>query len=473
MHVVFLKDSYKAGHRPQYPDNTTLVYSNFTARKSRVEGADGMVFFGLQAALKKLIEQFTTHDRHAVVREYKQLMSEHLGYDFDAEHINALISETERHGLPIKVKALPEGTLVPFQTPCFTLYNTKPEFFWLTNFLETYLSAQIWKPCTSATTARRFRKLFSDYAALTGADQGFVDFQGHDFSMRGMSCVEDAANSGMAHLLYFKGTDTIPAILNAKKYYGANTCGFSVNATEHSVMCAGGEFEEQATFNRLLDIYPEGILSIVSDTWDLWAVLTEILPSVKDRILARNGKVVVRPDSGVPNLILNGDPDGKAEVEKKGALRLLHEEFGGNPNKAGFREIDPHVGLIYGDGINFSMGEEILYGMAANGFSSSNTVLGLGSYTYQYVTRDTYGTVCKATYCEVNGEPRPIFKKPKTGAWKTSHKGLLRVNEDLSVSQDVTWEEEGQGLLRTVFEDGKLVVDEDFETVRARALSYV
>ena len=195
---------------------------------------------------------------------------------------------------------------------------------------------------------------------------------------------------------------------------------------------------------------------MVSDTWDLFRLVDDYLPRLKDKIMARDGKLVIRPDSGVPNKILNGDPDGGCELERKGVIRLLDEHFGSTVNSKGYKELDSHVGTIYGDGINREELVRILEGMKVNGFASTNTVIGLGSYTYEYVTRDTFGTVCKATYVEVNGEPRPIYKDPKTGAWKKSHRGLLAVNGDLSVSQDVTWQEEG-GIMDVVFEDGKLL----------------
>ena len=488
MNPLFYLDGYKVSHREQYPKGTEYVYSNFTPRKARPEAAqDGMVFFGLQAALIKFIDELEKHIEDItlcgedppthIAGEYQAVMQQYLG-DFDyPQHIEDFVVYYMENGeLPIKVKALPEGSLVPFGVPAMTMVNTNPNFFWFVNYLETYLSSQLWKPCTSATTARRFRKLFDDYAEATGADKSFVDFQGHDFSFRGMSNVEDAMTSGAAHLLFFKGSDTVPAFGFIDDYYpGTDFPLASVPATEHSVMCAGGEDDERATFERLItEVYPKGIVSIVADTWDFFGVLTDIAPSLKDEIMARDGKVVFRPDSGVPNLIVNGNPDSEDEDERKGALQILWEQFGGTTNEKGFKVLDPHVGLIYGDGIDIVMAEKILQGMADNGFASSNIVLGLGSFTYQYATRDTYGTVCKATHVTINGEDKPIFKQPKTGAWKTSHKGLLRVDlvdGKFQVTQDVTREEEEQGELVTVYDKG-LVEDkiQGFESIREKAL---
>lgn len=459
---MFLTDFYKTGHGPQYPDGTTLVYANFTPRSSRVEGVNHMTFFGLQYAIQEYLiykfnRDFFQRPRSSIVEEYQDFMDATMGPGvISSKHIGEL---HDLGYLPIKIKALKEGTNVPLQTPAMVLWNTHPDFFWLTNYLETLLSCLLWKPCTSATTSGDYRLIFDKYAEITSDMPEFVDFQGHDFSFRGMSGVEDAILSGSGHLLNFLGTDTIPAILFLEEYYGANRnkelIGCSVPATEHSVMCAGGAGSEIVTLSRLLDLYPTGILSVVSDTWDLFKLVNEYLPRLKDKIMARDGKLVIRPDSGKPHLILNGDPDSKDPLERVGVIRLLDKHFGATENSKGYFQLNSHVGAIYGDGINRDELLRILEGLRKNGYSSTNVVIGLGSYTYEYVTRDTFGTVCKATYVEINGEPRSIFKDPKTGGWKKSHKGLLAVNPDLSVTQDVTWEEEG-GIMDVVFEDGKM-----------------
>ena len=469
---LFLIDFYKTGHGPQYPDNTSLVYANFTPRKSRIPGVNHMTFFGLQGAIQKyLIEDFNMgffyRPRKHVVQEYQYVMDRTLGPNVvKSDHIEAL---HQLGYLPLQINAVPEGTNVPLQTPAMTLWNTHPDFFWLTNYLETLLSAVLWKPCTSATTAGLFKTIFNSYAKATGSDLDFVKFQGHDFSFRGMSGVEDAQSSGAGHLLHFVGTDTLPAILWLRKYYGANLdtelIGCSVPATEHSVMCAGGEDGERQTIERLLRLYPTGILSVVSDTWDLFKLLDEHLPSLKGQILGRDGKLVIRPDSGTPHKIINGDPDSTCELEKMGVMRLLAKHFGYTYNASGFRELNPHVGVIYGDGIDAKELHEILGGMGRIGYASSNVVIGMGSYTYQYVTRDTLGTVCKATYVEVNGVGRPISKTPKTGAWKKSHRGLLRVNPDLTVTENVDWANEG-GELKQVFKNGEMTRFQTLQEIR-------
>lgn len=469
MNPLLLIDFYKADHRSQYPKGTTLVYSNFTPRKSRVPGSDRMVFFGLQyAVIKYLMNEFHLNffnqDSYAAVSQYRRLMDTCLGHGaVSVDHIQAL---HDLQYLPLEIHAIPEGTAVPMQTPVLTMWNTHNDFAWVTNYFETLLSNLLWQPCTSATTAWEFRKAFNRYAEITGGDQNFCPWQGHDFSFRGLSGVEAAIMSGMAHLISFQGTDTLPAIPMLEDYYHASGfVGGSVAATEHSVMSADDEHD---VIDRLLtEVYPKGILSVVSDTYDFWNLVTEYLPSRKDLIMGRDGKLVIRPDSGVPHKILNGDPEADTECEKLGLVRCLDRTFGHTMTDKGYRQLDSHVGAIYGDSINREEQERILNGLMTQGYASTNVVLGIGSWCYQLVTRDTYGIACKATYCEINGEGRDIFKNPKTGAWKKSHRGLLRVNPDLTTTEGVTWDQQG-GELQPVFRDSKLLRTDNLQAIRER-----
>lgn len=479
---ILLKDGYKVGHRFQYPAGTGLVYSNLTPRKSRNAGIDEIVFFGLQYFIKEYLqkqfkEDFFNQPKDLVIASYKRRMDTYLGPDsVQLEHLQAL---HDLGYLPLEIKAIPEGCQVPMRVPVFTIRNTQPEFFWLTNMLETVMSAVLWKPCTSATTAFQYLKVFHQYAEETvGSDKSFIDWQGHDFSFRGMSGMEDAVLSGAAHLLCFTGTDTIPAIDFLERYYNADCekmmIGGSVPATEHSVMCMGTQQDEVATFRRLInEIYPSGVVSIVSDTWDFWQVITTFLPLLKNEIVSRNGKVVIRPDSGDPVKIIIGDelaPVGSPEF--KGAVECLWEIFGGQITEKGYKLLDSHIGLIYGDSITLDRQEAILSGLMKKGFASYNVVLGIGSFTYEYVTRDTFGFAMKATYGEVNGEGRAIFKDPKTDdGTKKSAKGLMQVYRDsvtgkLAVKDECSWEEEAQGELKTVFKDGQLVKEWSLQEIR-------
>jgi nicotinamide phosphoribosyltransferase len=485
---LMLIDFYKADHRRQYPDGTEMVYSNFTPRKSRQADNDNLVFFGLQYFVKEYLikqwnEGFFSLPKDKVIADYKRRMDNALGKDsIPIEHVAEL---HDLGYLPLIVKGLPEGTIVASKIPVVTVYNTVPKFFWLTNYLESLMSAILWKPSTSATTAFQYRKTFDTYAKETVADTNidFVYWQGHDFSFRGMSGIEDASISGAGHLLSFFGTDTVPAIEFHELYYNANSdtemIGGSVPATEHSVMCMGTKDNEIATFERLVaELYPNGIVSIVSDTWDFWQVITDYLPKLKSKILARNGKVVIRPDSGDPVKIIIGDKEATVgSPEYKGAIECMWETFGGTVTEKGYKLLDSHIGLIYGDSITLQRQKDILEGLKAKGFCSFNVVLGIGSYTYEYVTRDTYGFAMKATYGEVNGEARNIYKDPKTDdGTKKSAKGLLAVhdvNGVLTLKDQCTWEEEKQGVLQIVFENGKLVNEQSLKEIRARLNSHL
>lgn len=406
--------------------------------------------------------------------------------------------------------------------PVLTIYNTIPEFYWLTNFLETFLSNQLWKPMTSATIAYTFKKKLVKWATKTNSE-GLpgVAFQGHDFSMRGMDSIGATISSGLGHATSFLGSDSLPVVSGARKYYGET--GFvvgSVPATEHSVMSAGGKEDEIETFRRLMRIFPKGILSIVSDTWNLWEVLTNYLPQLKEEILARDGKLVIRPDSGDPVDILcgklipsfdsiilaekhfrnnvNGNLLFRVEgnlrkvilhhgdefisqllIEQpsdKGVIELLWDAFGGTVSKEGYKVLDPHIGAIYGDGITIERAEEICKRLAAKGFASTNVVFGLGSYTYQYNSRDTLGFAMKATYCEVNGEGREIFKDPVTDdGTKKSAKGLLHVYKDMervgtpyALKDQATWKEEEEGELKVIYQNGLIYSYTTLTEIRER-----
>lgn len=481
MNTLLLTDYYKTEHHKMYAPGTTLIYSNLTPRKSRIKGVDSVVFFGLQHFIKKyLIGKFQTEFFNKplgdIIEEYKYAIN------VDTTHIEAL----HKLGyLPIEIKAMPEGTLCPIGVPCLTIKNTKSEFYWLTNYLETLISCSIWQPITSATISHEYKKLLSKYAIETTGNADGVQWQGHDFSMRGMSSVESAILSAMGHLLSFTGTDTIPAIYALKNNYsGDGLIGASVPATEHSVMCLGSKEDEIGTFERLLDTYPTGILSVVSDTWDLWKVLTEFLPALKEKILAREGKLVIRPDSGDPVDIICGANnilglDVNEHPKYKGVIELLWGVFGGTVNEKGYKVLDSHIGAIYGDSITLDRAEQICERLKAKGFASTNIVLGIGSYTYQYNTRDTFGFAMKATYGEIgcgeDTECREIFKDPITDdGTKKSAKGLLQVqNKDgkISLLDQQDWFGEQLGILETVFQDGKLTKEYTLLEIRERLVS--
>lgn len=478
-------DAYKLDHRRQYPPGTTRVYSNWTNRKSRIEGIDHVVHFGLQAYLQRhLMEQFEPFFG-ASLREatqlYKKRLVQVLGQDVaDAVGTHHIQDLHDLGYIPLRFSALPEGTRVPIRVPSFTVENTHPDFAWLVNYFEPGISAAYWLPSTSATIAYEYRRLLDAAADRTGASRADVDFQAHDFSFRGMSSPDSAAASSAGHLLSFKGTDSLSTLEWIDQHYGGPYDAMSIPATEHSVMSAGtADSSEFETYERLLDLYPTGTLAIVSDTYDLWRVLTEYLPRLKDKIMARDGKLVIRPDSGDPEKILCGTarhrvPFNQATTgtpEELGVVMLLDKVFGRGPETSnGFATLDPHVGVIYGDSITPARAQSITSELHQMGYVSTTATLGVGSFSYQYQTRDTFGSAMKATWAEVNGEGINVFKDPVTDdGTKKSATGRLAVNREhgelVLEEQARDWEEK-ISLLQPVWEDGKFLKHQSFDEVR-------
>lgn len=465
MDPLFLIDFYKVGHVQQYPEGTRHIWSNWTPRYTHKPEIHRVVHFGLQYFIKRyLMEEFTNNffkaDWLYIVDEYRKLIRETLGVkDPKTDHIRQLYT---RGYLPLKIYSVPEGTEVPYNYPMMVVTNTEPEFFWLVNYIESIMSNILWLPSTSATIAKFYRKIFVEAAKDYGHDDlGFVDWQGHDFSFRGMSGVEAAQLSGMGHLLSFSGTDTIPAILAAKDYYFAGyNIGGSVPATEHSVMCAGSKEGEFETFKRLItEVYPSGIVSIVSDTWDLWRVLDTYLPALRSEIYSREGKVVIRPDSGDP-----------VQVSLK-SLSILKDKFGvDNQGMVAHGKI----GLIYGDSITPVRAKSITESMVRDlHISPYNMVFGIGSFTYQFNTRDTFGFAMKATAVDKGSGVEAIFKAPITdNGNKTSHIGIPTVFTDghgeWQLQQNCNPDKLDCCSYVKVFENGELLVDESFGTIRKR-----
>lgn len=481
--ATLLCDFYKISHKAQYPQGTELVYSTWTPRTSRIEGVKKVVAFGFQGFIKAYLmeyfnESFFNRDKEEVIAEYQRVIKFTLGGENpDASHIAEL---HDLGYLPIKIKAVKEGTLVPIRIPMLTIENTLPQFFWLTNYLETIMSCEMWTPTTSATIALEYRKILQKYAKATGGDLGAVQFQGHDFSMRGMSSLASAQSSGAGHLLSFAGTDSIPSILYLEQYYNADIekelVGTSIPATEHSVMCVHGT-DEFNTYKYLIEeVYPTGLVSVVSDTWDLWKVLVDVVIPLKDIIMARDGKVVIRPDSGDPVKIICGDPKSDNLLARNGVVQILWDIFGGTINEQGYKELDPHIGAIYGDAITLERCEDMCHTLMMNGFASTNIVLGIGSYSYQMRTRDTFGFALKATFAKVNGEEKMIFKNPATDTdnIKKSQKGKVAVIEGIdgalclidNLDTETHKVFEALDILEDVFIDGKLVRDQSLAEIR-------
>jgi nicotinamide phosphoribosyltransferase len=587
--MMFATDGYKLGHGPMYRRGTSKVGSNLTPRTDKIYKRSCTTFYdnqlvwvGGQAAIQELTENwersFFSQPKAVVIPEYEEFLQGYLGRDLPTSAQMAALHDLGY--LPLEFRSLPEGSLVPMGIPVLTVTNTLDAFFWLVNYHETPLSATTWKTATNATIAREYRKICEHYTKLTGCYDAFaVSVMCHDFSMRGMSGIEDAARSGVGHLTQFVGTDTLPAIRHAKRYYDATgLIGISVPATEHAVtsnniisierelMLQEYEFvsEEQReiyvkmakadeeirliaevmfVYDLITRIVPNGIVSNVSDTYDFWGMLTRGYPYLKEVIMRRDplglqpGKVVVRPDSGDPVLVICGmkpvaGEDGKAidfasendayhfidykGFEKfkgkdcikiagvfydlsvsdtgygidtdvvypyevvAGAIRTLYKTFGGTITETGHKLLDSHIGLIYGDSITTKRAEEILRRLEEQGYAAANVVFGVGSYTYQCVTRDVFGFAVKATNSIINGDEVAIFKDPKTDSKKKSAKGRLYVGEfefedgtrRFELSDNVTQEveERPENKLELIYRDGKFLKRVTLDEIRQRSL---
>lgn len=369
---------------------------------------------------------------------------------------------------------------VNIKTPMIEITNTHDDFVWLVNYLETFMSCNIWQPITSATIAYRYREIIEKYYDLTVVNCDVSKACG-DFSMRGFSSIESAQVSSAGHLLSFTGTATISSILYLEEYYNCNIeneiVGLGTPSIDHSVMCSYGTNELKAYKRLINEVFSNGILSIVSDTYDYWNLITNILPIIREDILNRNGKIVIRGDSGDPIKIICGDNDApKDSPEYKGTVELLYEIFGGEVNEKGYKVLDSHIGTIYGDSITVERCEEICKRMTKKGFAVSNCIFGIGSYTYQYNTRDTFGFALKATHAVIDGKEQFIFKDPKTdtGSFKKSQKGMCYVYEngqDILYKDELTIKEQEQckdNLLEVVFKNGQLIKEYSLKDIRNR-----
>ncbi|MDC4183042.1 nicotinate phosphoribosyltransferase [Mycoplasma bradburyae] len=434
-------DAYKLCHRLMYPKNTTNLFSTLTARKTSLKNitthawnaelTTKVVCDIIDRFVYSLIEMYNEKDDKIKNLIRNKLYSVFSNKEFSDDFTKALIDVSkyanEHKRLPIIISVRKSDQYINFNEPLLTICGEEginKKYVWLINYFETIILQNIWQYQTSLTIAREFYDLCSKYAVKTADFDDFVKYQCHDFSMRGMSSFKSSIYSANAHLQYFNGSDSILGGNNAE----------SVIASEHSVMCADGEEQEAQTYERLLDIFKDGILSLVVDSWDIWNVLDNILPSYKEKILSRKGKLVVRPDSGDPIEVICGknyDPNDKSTW---GTIHYLDHHFGSKINSKGYRELNEKVGIIYGDAITLARSEMILQELEKQKYSSNNIVFGVGATTYQSSTRDTLGFVIKLTAIEkeINGKTEwfNIKKAPKTDQSKESLTGRF-FNENL------------------------------------------
>ncbi len=479
---MLLIDFYKAVHAEMLPAGITRSVSYFTPRMSRVSRWDNVVMFGLQGFIKTYLIDYFNNSFFNIpfdeaIGSYKRIMDAALG-----ENIYGIgkIEDLHRLGyLPIEIWALPEGTRVPMHVPMFAITNTHPCFAWLPQALESLISAESWHPMIAATVGATYREIVDRYYDMTCDDDILHAKALGAFDFRGEECTQSAIKAGAGWCLSFLNTATVPTIPYLENNYDcdctAEPVAFGSPSTEHSVMCSNYavDGDEITLLRRLLTkIYPDTSFSAVLDSYDYWNVINSILPELKPEIMAHNGCMLVRGDSG-----------DCVEVVTKTVFRLW-DEFGGTVNSKGYKVLDPHIKAIYGDSITVQRCEEIYRILAEHDFAANNVALGVGSFSFQCIeedgilkpfTRDTFSSCIKATYCEINGRPIPIFKNPKDGGFKKSQKGCCIVFRDcdnrLTFTDGHTWSEAAcspDQLLQPVFTNGRLLREQSLAEIRNR-----
>jgi nicotinamide phosphoribosyltransferase len=462
--LLLLADAYKYSHYKLYTPGTTKIYSYLESRGGMF---DETVFYGLQYFLKEYLQgqAFTKEN----VDEAEGILNGVFGREgvFERENFDYILKQYGGH-LPVRIKAVPEGMAVPIKNVLMTIENTDPKCFWLTNFLETLLM-QVWYPSTVATLSREIRKTVEHYFELTVDENSktAIDFVLNDFGFRGVSSVESAGLGGSAHLLSFMGSDTVYASAFAKKYYDAQKVyGMSVPATEHSIMTLLGADGEREIFEHVLNAYPDGILSCVSDSYNIFNAVSELWgKEFKDKILQRNGTLVIRPDSGDPVQTLLK------------VFEMLFDRFGFTINSKGCRVLPKQVRVIQGDGIDYDSIQLIYKTLMAKSISAENLLLGMGGALLQKVNRDTQKFAIKCAYAEVNGENVNVQKAPvemnERGelikSFKASKAGRLKLVGTESGMKTVSENEIGGDVMQTVFENGEIKKTYTFEEIRNRA----
>ena len=469
--IILLTDSYKVSHYKQYPAGTTQIYSYFESRGGQFEN---LTFFGLQYYLiEYLAGQVVTQ---AKINQAEKLFAAHFGNEnlFNKAGWEYILKEHKGH-LPLRIRAVPEGMVIPTHNVIMTVENTDPNCFWLTNFLETLL-VQMWYPCTVATISREVKALINKYLEQTG-DPATIDFKLHDFGFRGVSSVEGAGIGGAAHLVNFMGTDTVVALTFIQEYYGKSPLsagegsgvtdaserfspmfGFSIPAAEHSTITSWGQAHEVDAYRNMLDQYSEGLVAVVSDSYDVYYACEKLWGEVlKEEILQRNGTLVVRPDSGIPK-----------DVVLK-CVEILGDKIGFSVNEKGYKVLNPKVRVIQGDGVNYESIGEILENLKIHGWSADNVGFGMGGALLQKVHRDTQKFAFKCSCATVNGEDRDVFKDPITDHGKRSKKGRLKLVYENGQYQTKALYEAGEDILQTVFENGVILQEIDFEVIKANS----
>lgn len=456
---LLFTDSYKMSHFRQYPPGTNGVYSYFESRGSDPKyGFENVVFFGLQYWLQMIAGQFVTADR---IDKAEERCRRHFGNDRNFNRAGwEHIFRAHDGRLPVRINAVPEGTVVPTHNCLMTIENTDPACYWLTNWLETML-VQAWYPSTVATQSREMKRVLLRYLEETGDPAG-IDFKLHDFGCRGVSSIESAGIGGAAHLVNFKGTDTLPALEFLDQTYGEPCGGFSIPASEHSTITSWGPEHEVDAMRNMLQQYPDGLVACVSDSFDVFRACSDYWGgTLHDAVMNRPGTLVIRPDSGDPDTVV-------CQV-----LEILGTKFPTTVNQKGFKVLDPHVRLIQGDGIDFTSLGEILAAIKQHGWSADNIAFGSGGGLLQKLNRDTLKFAFKCSSIRVGNKEREVYKQPVTDHGKRSKSGrfkLVRTESSTGPTyRTVKESESGDDTLHLVFENGELRNQTTFAEVRERA----
>lgn len=448
--IITNTDSYKFSQYNQYPEGTTNVYSYVESRGGTWKQT---VFFGLQIFLKEYLSNRITQDDIDIA---EQIVTAH-GEPFNREGWEYILRQ---HGgkLPLRIKAVPEGDVIPVKNVLATVENTDPNCAWLTSYVETALLRAIWYPTTVSTNSYESKRIILEYLKKTG-DESLIDFKLHDFGFRGVSSFESAGIGGLAHLVNFQGTDTVAALLYGKEYYGIDMAGYSIPAMEHSTVTSWSREGEVDAYRNMVKIYgkPGSVFACVSDSYNIYDACHMWGTDLKDDVINSGATLVVRPDSGFP-------PDVVAKC-----LEILDSYYGHTVNDKGFKVLN-HVRVIQGDGICQDMIDRILYRAMVAGYSADNIAFGQGGKLLQSVDRDTQKFAMKCSSIVVNGVQRDVYKSPITDMGKESKKGRVTLykNED-GYFTDIEGRTDAIEVLETVFENGEIVKEYTFDEVRKNA----
>lgn len=450
--ILLMTDSYKVSHYRQYPAGTTRVFSFLESRGGQFPQ---VTFFGLQYIIKRYLTGPVVTEADIV--EAREFFTRHFG---DATLFNEAgwrhILDVHHGHLPVRISAIPEGMMVPTLNVMMTIENIDPAVPWLTNYLETIL-CQVWYPTTVCTQSRAMRQMIIEALEVSGDPTG-VNFKLHDFGFRGSTSIESAGIGGAAHLVNFQGTDTMAALIVARDFYGEPMAGFSIPAAEHSTITSWGRDNEVKAYANMLTSFPTGLVAVVSDSYDIFNACERLWGGeLRDQVLHRDGVLVVRPDSGDPPTV----------VVK--VLELLGQAFGTTINAKGYRVLNPKVRVIQGDGIDFAMLQKILAVLLSQGWSADNIAFGSGGGLLQKMDRDTCRFAFKCSAIEINGVWHNVSKDPVTDHAKKSKAGrLMLITHGATVTTVVEGATKAENLLRPVFENGQLLINQTLTEIRNR-----